>query len=130
TTMGDIELLFKIGVEKAIINSAALNDLNFVRQASQIVGSQSIVVSIDVRKSILGKYQVYSRSGTFNTKLDPVQYAKMAVEAGAGELILCSIDREGTGRGYDIDLVERVSAAVEIPVVVSGGAATLQHFRQ
>ncbi|MDS1140045.1 AglZ/HisF2 family acetamidino modification protein [Pusillimonas sp. SM2304] len=129
-TLQDIEKLFKLGIEKAILNTAAIKDLKLIGQASKIVGSQSIVVSMDVKKNILGKYQIYSHSGSFNTKLDPVEYAKRAADAGAGELILCSIDREGTGRGYDIDIVERVAAAVEIPVVASGGAATLQHFKQ
>jgi len=126
----DIEKLFKIGVEKAILNTAAIRDLNIVRQASKITGSQSIVVAMDVKRSILGKYHVYSQSGRVNTRLNPVDYAKMAVDAGAGELIITAIDREGTGRGYDADLISSVASAVNIPVVASGGAGSLQHFRQ
>jgi len=126
----DIEKLFKVGVEKAIINTAATRNLDIVRQASAIAGSQSIVVAMDVKRSIMGKYHVYSQSGRVNTGLSPIDYAKMAMDAGAGELVVTAIDREGTGRGYDVDLIAKVSTAVNIPVVASGGAGSLQHFRQ
>lgn len=128
--MEDIEKLFKIGVEKAIINTAAANNLRFVKEASSVAGSQSIVVAIDVRKNLLGKYQVYTQSGTHNTKLDPVTYAQQLEEAGAGELIICSIDREGTGKGYDTQLISRVATAVSLPVVASGGANSLENLRE
>lgn len=130
TSVKDIEKLFKIGVEKAILNTAAAQDLKLVNEASKVAGSQSIVVSIDVKKSLFGKYNVYIKSGQFNAKQDPVDFAKRAEEAGAGELILCSIDQEGTGQGYDEELIKRVSSAVGIPVVASGGAGDLQHFKQ
>jgi len=126
----DIEALFKIGVEKAIINTAATKDLDIVRQASSIAGSQSIVVAMDVKRSLMGKAHVYSLSGRINTGLNPVDYAKMAADAGAGELIVTAIDREGTARGYDIDLISKITRAVNIPVVASGGAGNLQCFRQ
>lgn len=130
TTVEDIEKLFKIGIEKAIINTAAITKPDLVRQASRIAGSQSIVVSIDVKRNIFGKYHVYSHSGRINTKLDPVEHARAMVDAGAGELVLCSIDREGTGQGYDLGLVSRVASAVDVPVVALGGASTLQHMKQ
>jgi len=91
SSMQNIEALFKIGVEKAIINTAATRDLTMVRQASAMAGSQSIVVAIDVKRSMMGKYTVYSQSGQLNTGLNPVDYAKMAADAGAGELIVTSI---------------------------------------
>jgi cyclase len=125
----DIERIFKIGIEKAVINSAAVENLNLVTDASRIAGSQSIVVSIDIKKSLLGKYSVYSRSGTVNTKFDPVDYVKRVQDAGAGEIILCSIDNEGTGKGYNNDIIQKVSSAVDIPVVVAGGASKLDHFK-
>ncbi len=130
TQLEDIEKLFKIGVEKAIINTAAADNLDFVKEASSVAGSQSIVAAIDVRKTLLGKYQVYTQSGTHNTKLDPVTYAKQLEEAGAGELIICSIDREGTGKGYDTDLINKVARAVSLPVVASGGANSLENLRE
>ena len=124
-----IERLFKIGVEKVIINTAAVCDPSFVRDASSVAGSQSIVVSMDVKKSFTGKYQVYTNSGKINTKLDPVEHAKRMEQLGAGELIVCSVDREGTDKGYDHVLIERVSSAVNIPIVVSGGAGNMQHLK-
>jgi cyclase len=126
----EIESVFRIGVEKTIINTAAFFDISLIKQASSLAGSQSIIVSIDVKKNLLGKYQVFVQSGTFNTKQDPVDYAKRLEDAGAGEIILCSIDREGTGRGYDLDLIRLVSSAVSIPVVVSGGAGNLFDFKK
>jgi len=129
-SIDDIENIFKIGVEKAIINTAATRDMDIIRKASDIAGSQSIVVAIDVRRSLMGKYQVYSQSGRHNTGMNPVDYAKMVADAGAGELIVTAIDREGTGRGYDTDLIAKISQAVSIPVVVSGGAGKLEDFRQ
>lgn len=124
-SLHDIEKLFKVGVEKAIINTAAADDINFIRDASRVAGSQSIVVSIDVHRSLLGRYQVYAKSGTINTKIEPLAYAKKLEDAGAGELIVCAIDREGTQSGYDIDLIAKISNAVSIPVIASGGARSL-----
>ncbi|MDC1167246.1 AglZ/HisF2 family acetamidino modification protein [Candidatus Pelagibacter sp.] len=120
-----IEQLFKIGVEKVAINTAAFFDQNFIKDAVKVVGSQSIVISIDVRKTFLGKYEVYVNNGQENTKLDPVVYAKKMEDCGAGELIVCSIDREGTHKGYDLKLLELVSKAVDIPVIGLGGASSL-----
>jgi cyclase len=125
----DIERLFGIGIEKAVINSAAIEHIDFVKEASRIAGAQSIVVSIDVKKNLLGKYSVHSRSARFNAKIDPVEFALRVEAAGAGELIVCSIDREGTGKGYDLELIASVSDAVRIPVVASGGARSLSDFK-
>lgn len=126
----DIEKLFKIGVEKAILNSSAVDNLALISEASTVSGSQSIVVSMDVKKSLFGKYHLYTKSGQLNTKLDPLDFAKRAEDAGAGELLVCSIDREGTGQGYDEELIKRITSSVNIPVVVAGGAGNLQHFKQ
>ena len=128
TNTRDIENIFRLGIEKAIINTAAVKNKSLIKEASHIAGSQSIVVSIDVKKSLLGNYHVYIQSGKINTKIDPVQYAIQAEENGAGEIILCFIDREGMGKGYDIDLVKLITSAVSIPIVVSGGAGRLYHF--
>lgn len=125
----DIEKLFCLGIEKAVINTAAENNMKLVKEASRIVGEQSIVISIDVKRSLLGNYYVVTQSGKYNTKIDPVEFALCSEENGAGEIMLCSIDREGTGNGYDEELIERVTSAVTIPVIASGGAASLQHFR-
>lgn len=125
-----IEALFKIGIEKAIINTAAVTNLKLIKEASRIAGSQSIVASIDVKKNFLGKHRVYINSGEIDSKLNPVEYAKRLEEAGAGEIMLCSVEREGTREGYDLDLIAKVSGAVSIPVNASGGAGKLEHFKQ
>lgn len=123
--INQIEKLFKIGIEKVAFNTAAYSDQNFVKDAVKVVGSQSIVISIDVRKTFLGKYEVYVNNGQVNTKLNPVDYAKKMEDLGVGELIICSIDREGTDKGYDLKLLEIVSNAVDIPVIGLGGASSL-----
>jgi cyclase len=125
----DIESLFRIGIEKVIINTAAFFNISIINEASSLAGSQSIIVSIDVKKNLFGKYQVFVRSGAFNTKQDPVEYAKRLEEAGAGEIIICSIDKEGTDMGYDLELIHQLSSVLSIPVVASGGAGSLLDFK-
>lgn len=125
-----IEQLFRLGIEKVVLNTAALESPTLIAEASSIAGAQSIVISIDVKKSLLGSYTVYSHSGTRNTKQKPVDWARRAEELGAGELIITSIDREGTGRGFDAALIESVSAAVSIPVIAAGGAGTMSDLKQ
>jgi len=119
----------KMGSEKIVLNSAA-RDLSLIREAADIFGSQSVVVSIDVKRSMRGKSVVYTHSGTINTKLDPVQFAMDVESAGAGEIFLNSIDRDGSMAGYDIPLVKSVTESVNIPVVACGGAGTLTHFQE
>jgi imidazole glycerol-phosphate synthase subunit HisF len=124
-----IQKIFQIGVEKVIINSAAIETPNFVREAARLCGSQSIVVSIDVKRSILGKYEVYTYRGTKRTGQDPVKVARAAELHGAGEIMLTSIDREGTMKGYDLTLLKMVTDSVRIPVIASGGAGSLADFQ-
>lgn len=126
STTQQIEKLFKLGVEKVIINQAAFHTPHLVNEASRIAGSQSIVVSMDVRKSLLGAYEVYTHNATQRTQQKPVEYARRMQDLGAGELLLCSVNQEGTGMGYDLKLLESVCHAVDIPVVASGGAGKLQ----
>lgn len=125
-TVGQVERLFSIGVEKAIVNTAAFLNPDMLKEAVKVAGSQSIVVSMDVKKTLFGGYEVYVKNGKTKTKLDPVTYAKQMQDYGVGELIVSSIDREGTGKGYDIKLLEMVSNAVDIPVVGLGGAGCVQ----
>jgi imidazole glycerol-phosphate synthase subunit HisF len=129
TKIKQIEKLFQLGVEKVVINSAAMDDQLIIREASRIAGSQSIVVSIDIRKSLLGGMEVYTGCGKKRSKLNPVDYAKQVEDMGAGELLLCSIDREGTGKGYDLASIKAVANSVSIPVVASGGAGSLDDFK-
>ncbi len=121
-TLEDIEFLLKIGVEKVAINTYAYKNPLFVEKASKMFGAQSIIVSIDVNKF------VYIKGGTESTFLDPIDYAKRVENAGAGEILLTSISKDGTMSGYDLDLISRVSKAVKIPVIACGGAGKIQDF--
>jgi cyclase len=126
--LNDMRELFNLGVEKVIINTYAVENPSFVKSAAERFGSQSIVVSIDVKKNLFGKYQVYTHGGKKVTKLDPATFAVRMEEIGAGEIILTSINRDGTMEGYDIGLIKKVSQSLNIPVVASGGAGTIQDF--
>ena len=130
TSIDQIQKVFSLGVEKVVINSAAFFNPDLIKEACKLAGNQSIAVSIDVKKKLLGGYEVVVSNGTKNTNLDPVAYAERMEELGAGELILTSIDREGTRKGYDISLVDRVTRAVNIPVVAVGGAASVEHLAE
>ena len=128
--VSQIEKLFKIGVEKVVINSVAHQNPQFIKDAVKIAGSQSIVLSMDVKKTLLGSYEVYTQNASFRTKINPVDYAKRMQELGVGEIILCSVDREGTGKGYDLKLLKSVASIQDIPVVALGGASSIDDFRQ
>ncbi len=124
----DIREIFNLGIEKVAINSHAVENPSFVRMAADKFGSQSIVVSIDVRKKGAGRYEVYTRGGRKATGLDPVRFAAHMIEMGAGEILLNSIDRDGTQEGYDIELIKQVARVVSIPVIACGGAGKAEDF--
>lgn len=124
-----IEQLFKAGAEKVIINTSAVSDPELMVEASKVFGSQSIVVSLDVKKSFFGKYECWIKDGAVNSKMQPVELAKKAEDSGAGELIINSIDLDGLMGGYNIDLIRSVVDSVSIPVVACGGAGSLSHFK-
>ena len=130
STTDQIRKIIKCGVEKVSINTSAFKNPEFIRDASEIFGASTIVVAIDVKKSIFGKYTVYINGGKENTGKDPVEYAILAEKMGAGEILLNSIDKDGTMQGYDIDLVKKVSSVVKIPLIVSGGAGSIDHMKE
>ena len=125
----DVRAVLKLGVEKVVLNTAAVENPGFISEAARINGSSSVVVSIDARRDLFGRYRVYTHSGTRNTGLDPVALARRVAEAGAGEIILNSIDRDGTRKGYDLSLTRSVADAVDVPVVACGGAGSIEDFR-
>jgi imidazole glycerol-phosphate synthase subunit HisF len=125
-----VKRIVGIGVEKVIMNSAALHDTSLIEGAARLVGSSSVVASLDVKQGWLGKYEVISHSGTQNTHRDPVSVAKAMESSGAGELLLNSIDRDGMMNGYDLPLIRSVADAVSIPVVACGGAKDITDFVQ
>lgn len=121
-----IEKLFRIGIEKIILNSAAFTNEKLIHEASSVYGSQSIVVSIDVKKDLWGEYRIYTHSGSNKIKGNLIDVVKKFQHLGAGEIILNSIDKDGTMTGYDIELIEKVSKELEIPIIASGGAAGIK----
>jgi cyclase len=127
-TIDQAEQLFRIGIEKIIINSAAMDKLDFVSKLSEIFGSQSISVSVDVKSNWLGKQKVWSHSKIHVPHTIPAECCKHIEQAGAGEILLTDVDREGTRSGYNLQLIKEVSGNVSIPIVANGGAGSLSHF--
>lgn len=130
TKLSEIEKLFYIGYEKVIINTSFILNRDLIKQAVNIAGSQSIVVSIDVKHELFGKYSCYSNNGTKNVKIDPITLSKIAEELGVGEILLNSITYDGTMCGYDIELVKQVTDAVTIPVIACGGAKNINDLKK
>jgi cyclase len=126
--MEDAGKVFRCGFEKIIINSALFKNPALIQQLSAHYGSQAIIVAIDVKKSVLGNYAVMSHSGTRNTGKEAIAWAQEIAERGAGEILLTSINNEGTWNGFDIQLVKKVSDAVSIPVIAHGGAGSEHHI--
>jgi len=128
-TLADIEAMLKAGADKVSLNTAAIKDPHLIARASERFGAQCIVLAIDAKREPSGtSWRVYTHGGRNPTELDAVAWARRSVELGAGEILLTSMDRDGTGDGYDIELTRAVSDAVTVPVIASGGAGTLDHF--
>jgi cyclase len=123
-----IRNLLLVGADKVAINSAAYNDPFLVQEASNRFGAQCIVVSIDVHKKSNGEYTCFSHSGTADTGWDPLDWAKKMESLGAGEILLNSIEHDGTMQGYNLETIELISNAVNIPVIASGGAGNAEHM--
>lgn len=130
-SVADIEAMLKSGADKVSLNTAALKNPALIADSSRRFGNQCIVVAIDAKKEPDGKsWRVYTHGGRNPTELDAVAWAKQAVSLGAGEILLTSMDRDGTGAGYDLELTRAISEAVEVPVIASGGAGALDHFAE
>jgi cyclase len=128
TKLDEIKELITCGVEKVVLNTSAYKNPALIMEGAKWVGSQSIVVSIDVKKNLWRKYKVYVQNGRREIETELTAYAKQAEAAGAGEIFLNSIDRDGTFEGYDEELIKLVSATVNIPVVAVGGAGQIHDF--
>ena len=120
--------ILALGYEKLVINSATFSKPHLITEISEHFGAQSVIGSMDVKKNTWGKQYVYSVSGSSKQKISPIEWAQKLEELGAGELLVTSIDQEGTWLGYDIDLIEKISSAVQIPVIAHGGAGNLDHI--
>ena len=129
-TIDQVQKIYRLGAEKVSINSAFVDNGNLIREASQAFGSQSVVVSIDVKKTLTGKYRVYDYIRSTVLKADPVETSRKAEQLGAGEILINSVDQDGMMTGLDIKLISGVSEAVSIPVIACGGAKTLDDIRQ
>jgi cyclase len=124
----DIKNLLLAGADKVSINTAAVKNHNFIKEGSIRFGSQCIVIAIDVKKVSSQKWEVFTHGGRQATGIDVIDYAKIVEKNGAGEILLTSMDRDGTKSGYDIELVRIVADLVSIPVIASGGVGTLEHL--
>jgi cyclase len=123
----DINKLLNCGADKVSINTAAVENTKVVLDSSKKFGSQCIVVAIDAKKNE-DKWEVFTHGGRNNTGIDALEYAKQIEESGAGELLVTSMDRDGTQSGYDIDLMSKISSKVNIPIIASGGVGSLDHL--
>jgi cyclase len=129
-SVADVRRLLNAGADKVSFNSAAVADPQVIRDASDKYGAQCIVVAIDAKKREGGGWDVYTHGGRKNTGLDAVQWATKMAQMGAGEILLTSMDRDGTKIGFDLELTRAVSDAVPVPVIASGGVGALQHLSE
>jgi cyclase len=124
----DARHILRSGADKVAINTAAIGRPELIGEVARHFGSQAMVLSIEAKQVAPGKWEAYTDNGRERTGLDVLQWARRGVEMGAGEILLTSVDREGTRKGFDIDLIRQVSDAVPVPVIASGGMGSIEHF--
>ncbi|RVT99178.1 imidazole glycerol phosphate synthase subunit HisF [Rhodovarius crocodyli] len=127
-SVDDVRRLLLAGADKASINSAAVAEPELVRRAAEAFGSQCIVVAIDAKQVTPGRWEIFTHGGRKATGIDAVGWAERMAELGAGELLVTSMDRDGTKRGFDLELLRRIRQRVRLPLVASGGVGSLEHF--
>lgn len=127
-TVEQAAAIFKLGVEKVAINSANFRNEQLIGEISSIFGSQAVVGAIEVRKPLFGGYRVMTARGTVDTRMDPAIWAAELARRGAGEILLNSVDRDGTWAGYDLELIEHVTRTIDVPVIAVGGARSVEDF--
>lgn len=120
--------ILSIGFEKVVVNTYAHQSPDFITRLSDHFGAQAVIASIDVKKNVWGKYQVFIDSGTAKTSPDPVEWAQQLQSLGAGEILLTAIEKDGTWSGFDVEITRKVAEAVSIPVIANGGAGNLSHI--
>ncbi|MDQ3190552.1 MAG: AglZ/HisF2 family acetamidino modification protein [Bacteroidota bacterium] len=125
-----IKEILKVGIEKVVINTFAIENPQFIQSATEKYGTSTIAVSIDVKKNFWGKNEIWVNGGKKNSGKDPVQFAIEMDKRGAGELIINSIDRDGTMEGYDLELIKKIACEVNMPVIACGGAGKIEHFNE
>lgn len=129
-SLDQAKAIFDVGFEKVVVNTHAVENPKLICEIAAHFGSQAVVVSIDVKRSLFGRETVYTLDGRRNTRFDPIAWATEVEKLGAGEILLTSIDREGTWAGFDLNLIKCISNEVSIPVIAHGGAGTVEHIRQ
>lgn len=127
-TLEDFKYILRKGADKVSVNSSAVRNPQLISEASVAFGAQCVVLSMDVKKNDQGSWSVYVKGGREKTDLDAIEWAVKAVELGAGEIVVNSIDEDGMKNGYDIELLKKITAAVNVPVIASGGAGKKEHF--
>jgi imidazole glycerol-phosphate synthase subunit HisF len=130
TTVDQVQELLYNGIEKVILNKAAVKNPSLITAIADRFGAQSVVVSLDIKKNIWGKYKIYTDNGSNSVGIDPIEFAQQCEKAGAGEILLQSIERDGTYNGYDIPFLQKIAQSVSIPVIIGGGAGSVDDFRQ
>lgn len=130
STLAQARKLIRCGIEKVVINSASVESTGFIREIADVFGSQAVVGAIDAKKTLLGGYRVFVKSGTIDTKLKPEDHAAALEQAGVGEIFLNSIDNDGQMQGFDLPLIQKVARRVNVPLVACGGAGTVNHLRE
>ena len=129
SNVDQIKKLLQCGVEKVLINSAALTSLELIREGSKKFGSSSIIAGIDIKRNFWNKEGVYNYLTQKTVSIDPLLYAKQLTEAGAGEILLYDVDRDGMQVGYNLALLEKIASSVSVPVIICGGAHTIEDFK-
>ena len=128
-TIDQVRRLIRSGIEKVVINSAAVDSTAIISQAAEVYGRQAVVGAVDARRSLLGAYKVVTRSATTEARVPLDDHVRALAAAGAGEILVNSVDRDGMMAGYDLDLIRRVAGLVDVPVVACGGAGTPEHLK-
>lgn len=123
-----VKEIISIGFEKVVVNSYAFENPTFITKLSEHFGSQAVIASIDIKKKLFGGYNVYKNDGRIKTMHEPVEWAQTLEYLGAGEILLTSMDRDGTWSGFDLDITKKICDAVSIPVIANGGAGNIQHI--
>jgi cyclase len=130
SSLEDFSNLLKCGADKVSVNSAALKNPQLINDAAKKFGSNCVVVAIDAKKNKQGTYEIFTHGGSRETGIEALAWAIEAEKRGAGEILLTSINRDGTGSGYDLELIKKISQKVKIPIIASGGVGNLEHFLQ
>lgn len=125
-----VKEIFHIGFEKVVLNTVTHSNPEFVTKVAEHFGNQAVVGSVDVKKNLWGNYEVWTCSGSVNTKKNPVEWCQKLESLGVGEILLTSIDREGTWAGFDLNLVKKITDALSVPVIANGGAGGIKHIQE